>query len=92
MSARQLARVIADSLSPDGVRITTVEATMPRIVLAEANTHRDRERNSASSRAIPIEKMIQRVVSDPFVPEDWGATARACRPTARSMSSRYALF
>ncbi len=76
MSARQLARVIADSLSPDGVRITTVEATMPRIVLAEANTHRDRERNSASSRAIPIEKMIQRVVSDPFVPEDWGRNGK----------------
>ncbi len=76
MSARQLARVIADSLSPDGVRITTVEATMPLIVLAEANTHRDRERNSASSRAIPIEKMIQRVVSDPFVPEDWGRNSK----------------
>ena len=76
MSNRQLARVIADSLSPDGVRITTVEATMPRIVLAEFNTHRDRERNSASSRAIPTAVTIRRVTEDPFVPEDWGRNGK----------------
>jgi len=29
-------------------------------------------RNSASSRAIPVEKMIQRVLEDPFVPIWWG--------------------
>jgi len=66
-------KILADSLSPDNVRLTTVEATMPRIILAEANTHRAFSRNSASSRAIPINKRIQAVIDDPFVPEAFGA-------------------
>lgn len=66
------ARVLKDSLSPDGVRLTTMEVTFPRIVLAEFNTHRAFSRNSASSRAIPVEKMLQRVETDPFIPVYWG--------------------
>ena len=66
------AKVLADSISPDGVRLTTMEVTFPRIVLAEFNTHRMFSRNSASSRAIPVEKMIQRVLDDPFSPVWWG--------------------
>jgi thymidylate synthase ThyX len=63
------ARVLADSVSPDGVRLTTLEITFPRFILAEMNTHRMLSRNSASSRAIPTEKLIERVRNDPFVPE-----------------------
>lgn len=37
---RQLAKIIADSISPHDVRLTTMEVVMPRIVLAEFNTHR----------------------------------------------------
>lgn len=66
------ARVIADSISPDRVRLTTMEVTFPRIVLAEFNTHRMLSRSSASSRAIPVEKMLQRVTEDPFIPIWWG--------------------
>lgn len=66
------ARVIKDSLSPDGIRLTTMEVTFPRIVLAEFNTHRAFSRNSASSRAIPVEKMMRRVQDDPFIPIYWG--------------------
>lgn len=66
------AEVLADSVSPDGVRLTTLEVTMPRIVLAEFNTHRMFSRNSASSRAIPVEKMIRRVLEDPYIPTSWG--------------------
>lgn len=66
------AKVLCDSLSPDGVRLTTLEVTLPRIVLAEFNTHRTFSRNSASSRAIPVKKMIERVRQDPFVPVYWG--------------------
>lgn len=62
------ARIIADSLAPCGKRLTTMEITFPRIVLAEFNTHRQFSRNSASSRAIPVEKMIKRVLEDPFIP------------------------
>lgn len=66
------ARVLKDSISPAGVRLTTLEVTFPRIVLAEFNTHRVFSRNSASSRAIPVEKMLKRVMDDPFIPIYWG--------------------
>lgn len=66
------ARILADHLAPSGSRLTTFEITFPRIVLAEFNTHRVLSRNSASSRAIPVEKMIDRVRADPFIPTYWG--------------------
>lgn len=67
------AKILADSLSPfTGTRLTTMEVTFPRIVLAEFNTHRMLSRNSASSRAIPVEKRIVAVEEDPFVPEQFG--------------------
>lgn len=68
MSLDYSARVLADSMSPAGVRLTTIEATFPRIMLSEFNTHRVLSRNSASSRAIPPEKQCQRVLNSPFVP------------------------
>lgn len=71
MSARQLARVIADSLSPGDVRLSTLVITLPRIVLAELNTHRAISKSSASSRAVPIEKMIAAAENDPYIPEQW---------------------
>lgn len=66
------AKVLADSLSPDGVRLTTVQMTFPRFILAEVNTHRVLSRNSASSRAIPVEKRIRMISEDPFVPDAFG--------------------
>src|SRR5436305_974681 len=63
------ATVLADSLSPSGTRLITLLVTFPRFILAEMNTHRVFSRNSASSRAIPPEKLIERVRTDPFVPE-----------------------
>ncbi len=66
------AKILADSISPDGVRLTTFEVTFPRIVLAEFNTHRMFSRNSASSRAIPVKKMIERVMETPYIPSSWG--------------------
>jgi len=62
------ARILADSMAPCGKRLTTMQITIPRIVLAEFNTHRQFSRNSASSRAIPVEKMLKRVMDDPFIP------------------------
>lgn len=67
------AKILADSIAVStGVRLTTLLVTMPRIVLAEFNTHRMLSRNSASSRAIPVEKRIKMVRDDPFVPEAFG--------------------
>jgi thymidylate synthase ThyX len=70
------AKVICDSIAPNGARITTMEVTLHRFVLAELNTHRAFSRNAASSRAIPIEKLIERVRCDPALPVFWGANKR----------------
>jgi thymidylate synthase ThyX len=67
------AKVLADSVSPAGHRLTTLEATFPRFVLAEFNTHRVFSRNSASSRAIPIAKQLRRVLDEPYVPIEFGS-------------------
>jgi len=66
------AKILAHSISPDGVPLATMEVVFPRIVLAEFNTHRMFSRNSASSRAIPVEKMISMVQEHPYIPTHWG--------------------
>lgn len=65
--------VVADSITPGGVRVTTVQATIHRFVLAELNTHRVFSRNSASSRAVPVARQIERVVNDPALPAEFGS-------------------
>ena len=66
------ARILLDSISDAGIRLTTMQVTFPRFVLSEFNTHRVFSRNSASSRAIPTSKMLQRVLEDPVFPVEWG--------------------
>ncbi len=63
------AEIILDSISTEGHRLTTMEVTFPRIILAEFNTHRQFSRNSASSRALSAKHMIEWVRNDPFIPE-----------------------
>lgn len=65
------AKIIADSLSEHGHRLTTFIVTFPRYILAEFNTHRMFSRNSASSRAIPFHKIMESVEKNPFVPIAW---------------------
>jgi thymidylate synthase ThyX len=72
MSASKIsARIIADSIGPQGNRITTMVLTYPRIIHAEFMTHRMFSRNAASSRAIPASKMIKNIEEDPFIPVAW---------------------
>jgi len=66
------AKVIADSINPRGVRITTFELEYPRYIHAEVMTHRMFSRNSASSRAIPTTKVIEQVEKSPAMPIHWG--------------------
>ena len=63
--------VLASKHAITGARLDTMLVRFPRVVLPEANTHRALSKNTASSRAIPIQKLIQQVVDDPFVPEVW---------------------
>jgi len=62
------AEIIADSLNPVGKRLTTFIVSLPRPLLSELNTHRALSKNSASSRAIPFEKMLEMVKTNPFIP------------------------
>lgn len=64
--------ILKDSLAPCGRRLTTWELSYPRFVHAELMTHRLFSRNSASSRAIPIERLLARVREDPALPKWWG--------------------
>jgi len=62
------AKVIADSITSTGIRLTTIEYNAPRFILAEFNTHRVFSRNAGSSRAIPTTRIIERVVETPVLP------------------------
>lgn len=70
------ARVVCDSISPRGHRLTTIEVTLHCFVLAELNTHSAFFRNSASPRAIPVRKQIERVMMSPALPLSWPAEQR----------------
>ena len=71
MSTKISATIVADSLGPNGDRITSILVTFPRFILAELNTHRMLSKNSASSRAIPLNKVIKSVTNNPFIPIAW---------------------
>lgn len=56
---------------PDIV-LSTLLLRYPRCIHAELMTHRVFSRNAASSRAIPVSKLIQDVEENPFIPLYWG--------------------
>ena len=65
------AKIVADSISPQGDRLTSLLITFPRILLSEINTHRMLSKNTSSSRAIPFNKMVEAVQNNPFIPIAW---------------------
>jgi len=66
------AKIIADSISAAGKRITTMQVKFHRFILPEFNTHRVFSRNFSSSRAIPTAKLLEQVRTDPALPVHWG--------------------
>lgn len=69
-------KILADSITTGGDRVTTFEWTYPRMIHAEIMTHRALAKNSASSRAIPAAKLRERVIAAPAYPGSWGANQR----------------
>ena len=67
------ATIVADSISPQGIRLTTLQLRYPRFIHAEVMTHRMFSRNASSSRAIPVAKMIEDLRRDPAMPVFWGS-------------------
>ena len=66
------AKIIADSISPKGIRLMTMQLRYPKFIHGEFMTHRMFSRNASSSRAIPVERMIEDVMRDPAMPVFWG--------------------
>lgn len=67
------ATVIAHSKSAvNGKEIITMELEYPRFIHGEFMTHRMFSRNAASSRAIPVSKMIEQARTSPAQPVHWG--------------------
>lgn len=67
------AKIICDSINPDGQRLTTFVLKYQRMIHSELMTHRMLSRNASSSRAIPVKKIIQAVIDDPAMPVHWGS-------------------
>lgn len=67
------ATIIKDSINISGDRITTFELEYHRFIHSELMTHRMFSRNAMSSRAVPIDKMIEQVRNNPATPIHWGA-------------------
>lgn len=53
------AKVLADSINSSGNRLTTFEIQLPKVFLAEFNTHRMLSKNFSSSRAIPNGRTVE---------------------------------
>lgn len=61
-----LVKIIKDSISPDGIRLTTFHLRYWRAIHSELMTHKDLSRNARSSRAVPTMTLLS---EEPFVPE-----------------------
>ena len=66
------ASVVADSHNVWGARLTTFRLHYPRFIHAEFMTHRMFSRNASSSRAIPVNKVLEQVREQPATPIHWG--------------------
>ena len=75
------ATVICDSISEQGVRLTTFEIEYPRFIHSEVMTHRNLSKNSSSSRAIPITKMLEQIESNMAIPLYWGKAKSGMQAT-----------
>lgn len=73
--------IVADSVGPNGARLTTFKLKYPRMIHSEFMTHRMISRNASSTRAIPVAKMIEWVERDPAMPVFWGANRAGMQAT-----------
>jgi len=85
MAEKPYARILLDSLSPAGKRITTFETLMPMHAWVHLLTHRMLSRNLQSSRAIPTSKLMGRAN---FVPEYWGKNVKGMQPDGQLLGLR----
>lgn len=68
--------ILKDSIDKHHNRLTTFRLRLPRIILAELNTHRINSKSTSSSRAIPVKSNIEQVQNNPFIPDQWTKNSR----------------
>lgn len=73
--------IIKHSQGTHGIPVVTAEAIYWRAIHGELLTHRDLSRNSSSSRAVPVRKMIAQTWSNPAGPIHWGANRPGMQAT-----------
>lgn len=61
-------KMIADSITENGDRISTFQLKYPRIIHSELMTHRVFSRSAASNRAIPTNKLIENIDNNLVLP------------------------
>lgn len=76
------ATIIKDSINSSGNRLTTFQLCYPRFIHGEVMTHRVFSRNAMSSRAIPVQKMIDQVRNNPATPVHWGMNQPGMQATS----------
>lgn len=74
------AQIVADSVSPQGIRLSTLALTYPRWIHAEFMTHRLFSRNASSSRAVPSKRL--RALEREY-PLHWGTNIPGMQSGAR---------
>lgn len=74
------AKVVADSMGPNGIRVTSVSCTYPRFIHAQIMTHRLFSRNTASSRAIPSKSVIAAIEESESPVIFWGKNKSGMSP------------
>lgn len=74
------AKVVACTTYKNIGVVTTLEVTMPKFLQAEVNTHRILAKSAMSSRAVPIERVLEQIENDPFIPRRFGANKPGMQP------------
>lgn len=72
MKGNITAKVVADSINAFGDRLTSLELHYPRFIHAEFLRHRMFSNSVSSSRAIPVNKMLDQIEINPAMPIYWG--------------------
>lgn len=52
----------------DEIKVLTFVGLVPKIILAQINTHRTLSKNAASSRAVPFFKNVMNIIENPYLP------------------------
>lgn len=77
--------IIADSITKQGQRITTLQLVYPRYIHSELMTHRLFSRNASSSRAIPVAKMADIAITEMVEPIRWGKNQAGMQATSENL-------